>query len=842
MTEGLSAGTIEATARPAGEGLTKIPPSVIAAVIALTVLPSLLTLVGVDFSLPVFDPTSLDAVPRDQVPDAVHRLLAGTLIHTILEWSAFCAAVFIAFLALMHFGISRDVTTPVIGLALFFAGMVDAFHILAADRLIEAVSDTSRFIPFTWAISRTFSAVIMITGVGLFLVRGPVMARSRLRTILLAVVAFGLLAYGATVWSASSPSLPVTVFPDRLVKRPYDLPALFLFLVAGLVYLRFHRARPSLFAHALVISVVPEVATQLHMVFWSGELFDNSFNIAHYLKVVAYLVPLVGLGMDYIWTYQNQARALSERDRALERLTVSEEKFSSLFQYSHDGILLYDRAGRLLDANQRALEQFGYTRPELQNLNLRDLHPETALAQYEWASTELADRGAVRFEIDFQKQNGDLFPAEVSANTLHIVGGEVVQSVIRDITERRKVETELRRAREHEIEIAGSIQDMFLRGIPPRNLVEFTIDYLADPSQRVDGDFVDFFTHREGCVDIVVGDVMGKGNAAALLGAATKSQFARALAALLVRTGPNLPEPEDIVNVVHDRLTGRLLALESFVTANYARFDVAERQLTFVDCGHPGILRYRALTGECTSLKGDNLPLGFLESHEYRQRTVAIEDDDLFVLYSDGLTEVRNAEGEMFGEQRLKEVVTSVGHKSPREVTQAVHRAAKSFAVAEHFDDDLTLVVARVGPSLVRQPLVQLTDQVPRDPSALSRIRALVADVVARAGPEWADVDYVTELQQAVQEAVTNIIHHAVGGDPSTPIEVVMNGFADEVSVLLFYEGKPFWPAVIEAPVVEDHPEGGFGLYIIEQLVHSARSFVADDGRSCTHLIKRWKR
>ncbi|MCH7898902.1 MAG: hypothetical protein IIC62_06115, partial [Proteobacteria bacterium] len=205
--------------------------------------------------------------------DALHQTLAGSFMHALLEWTAFALAIFTVALAFAHFGVHRDVATPIIGLALFLAGSVDAFHTLAATRLIPAVADNARFIPFTWAISRTFHAVIAIVGVSIFLLGGKRAFRYSPRFLLVTSVAFVLFAYLTIQITAASPQLPVTEFPDSIVKRPYDVPALILFLIAGVfVYPRFLAQRQSVFAHALLIGVIPEVTTQLHMGFQSQAL------------------------------------------------------------------------------------------------------------------------------------------------------------------------------------------------------------------------------------------------------------------------------------------------------------------------------------------------------------------------------------------------------------------------------------------------------------------------------------------------------------------------------------------------------------------------------------------
>jgi len=151
------------------ERQTTIPQYAIIFVVIICLLPFSLNLIGVDFGstskpLPAGSSDSL-------VIDDLFYRLSGAFTHTLLEWSAFCTALFTFFLAIVHYRISKDITIPVIGVALICAGCMDAFHTLAADRLIEAAADNRNLIPFTWAISRVFNALIMIVGVGMFLLR-----------------------------------------------------------------------------------------------------------------------------------------------------------------------------------------------------------------------------------------------------------------------------------------------------------------------------------------------------------------------------------------------------------------------------------------------------------------------------------------------------------------------------------------------------------------------------------------------------------------------------------------------------------------------------------------------
>ena len=190
----------------------------------ICVCPFLLNLLGVDFSSPkaAFDAVAAAGWSHSVLTDSMHRFLAGGFTHTILEWSAFCTAIFTVSLAFVHYSAKGDVATPVVGLALLCAGVMDAFHTLAADRLIEAIADNRNLIPFTWAICRVFNALIMLVGVGILLLRSHRGQATGMRLVLMTGFAFGASAYGIIHACASSGRLPQTMFPDSILKRPWD--------------------------------------------------------------------------------------------------------------------------------------------------------------------------------------------------------------------------------------------------------------------------------------------------------------------------------------------------------------------------------------------------------------------------------------------------------------------------------------------------------------------------------------------------------------------------------------------------------------------------------------------
>ena len=232
-------------------------------------------------------------------------------------------------------------------------------------------------------------------------------------------------------------------------------------------------------------------------------------------------------------------------------------------------------------------------------------------------------------------------------------------------------------------------------GQPPEDQQRVQIAAMTTPSQRIDGDFYDFFKHGNRHLDVVVGDVMGKGVPAALLGAATKSHILRAISELMFIVPDMIPTPEQIVAAVHTEVVQQFIDLESFVTLCYARFDLDDQHLDFVDCGHTQTIHWQHQTGDCQLLQGENAPLGCLEEEVHQQVSVPFAGGDLFVFYSDGLTEAENADGEQFGETRLTAAVARYSAQDPQALVDGLRQEIIDFTESEVFADDLTCVVIK---------------------------------------------------------------------------------------------------------------------------------------------------
>ncbi len=407
-----------------------------------------------------------------------------------------------------------------------------------------------------------------------------------------------------------------------------------------------------------------------------------------------------------------------------------------------------------------------------------------------------------------------------------------------ELEERVRARTaDLEAARDREATIGFRIQQMLLLTQPPTDVPGVQVAALTIPSQRIDGDFYDFFRHENECLDVIVADVMGKGIPAALLAGATKSNFLEALCHLMAlsRDG-GLPEPKAIVTLAHADMVRQLIDLESFVTLCYARLDLKRRVLDLVDCGHTGMMVVRSKTGVCEMVHGNNLPLGIREGEIFDQIAVPFDAGDLFLFYSDGITDMRNGSGELFGLDRLAECVRTSHTLAPDALVDTVHKAAVAFAGSDRLTDDLTCVAVRV--TAVERTLARSELEIRSDLVDLARARAFVRDFCRSVPAGLLGEDDVADLELAVNEAASNIMKHAYHGRTDQRIELEADAFPDRVSIQLHHLGDSFDPASVSPPALDGSRESGFGVYLIARSVDDVRYSRDERGRNRVALIK----
>lgn len=419
---------------------------------------------------------------------------------------------------------------------------------------------------------------------------------------------------------------------------------------------------------------------------------------------------------------------------------------------------------------------------------------------------------------------------EEMVNMLGVVG-----NVFASAMGRRDAQHKLLAAREREVEIAYGIQRNLLLSNPPLSSSNYRIETLTIPSRGVDGDFYDFLLHPNEALDFIFGDVMGKGIPAALLSAGAKTEFLRSLSHLLVSSPRGtIPRPKDIVNGVHNVLTPQLSKLESYVTLTYARFDPQTSKVILVDCGNTKLVRCHQSSGDIEYLTGYNMPLGFSETETYTEAEFSYTPGDIFVLYSDGVTEARNQEGELFGLERLNQIIKSNHLRSPSQIVDSIKQAVTGFVGTGSLNDDLTCVVMQVIPTMVSDSIV-----VDSNLDQLGDIRAFIRSFCYQYDMCGLTVDELDLVQLAINEVASNIMRHAYRGRQDKHIDIRITKEGKILTLRLTHSGEPFSDdGIVQIPSLDLAKEGGYGLYIINKVLDAVEYGQDVDGNQYVELIK----
>lgn len=380
-----------------------------------------------------------------------------------------------------------------------------------------------------------------------------------------------------------------------------------------------------------------------------------------------------------------------------------------------------------------------------------------------------------------------------------------------DITDRKRGEQALADARARETALAAQIQETLLLPPLPASVGGISIASRFRASEGVAGDFHALIELGPDSFDLMIGDVMGKGVPAALVGAAVKMELNQCLLELGAREMAIWPpQPAVILDALHRRLTPRLIDLECFVTLVYARFDTLNQTLTSVGCGHPEML-ILTLDG-VQAVSNQHPPLGTVLNEAYSQTTLSWPKGSMVLLYSDGLSETVNASGQMLEASGLKDIASAAlaEHTHPGQLASWVLSATDQFAGSQPPEDDRTLIAVRRpndGESFMTLE------------NSLNSLPAL-RENISKACRESLDHQDLDRVALAGVEAFSNIVKHA--NSSSSTIDMVLRHSPGLLELTLHYDGEPFAPPPpLALPEPEEWRESGYGLPLIHALCDS---------------------
>lgn len=251
------------------------------------------------------------------------------------------------------------------------------------------------------------------------------------------------------------------------------------------------------------------------------------------------------------------------------------------------------------------------------------------------------------------------------------------------------VESRIEKERlEEELRLARTIQERLLPAELPR-LKGYDIASLSLASRHVAGDYFDAIELADGKLLLAIADVSGKGAPAALLMANLQAGL-RLLRQDLDGSSSDLA----IATAKLNRVVCENTDAASFITFFWGVLDPASGVLCYVNAGH-NPPRKVVPDGSIQPLEAGGLILGVLPSVEYSQGTTELQPGETLVLYTDGVTEARNAEMEEYEESRLDAVLTANASNSPHECLDAIQADVERFADGEPMPDDITLLIVK---------------------------------------------------------------------------------------------------------------------------------------------------
>jgi phosphoserine phosphatase RsbU/P len=288
--------------------------------------------------------------------------------------------------------------------------------------------------------------------------------------------------------------------------------------------------------------------------------------------------------------------------------------------------------------------------------------------------------GAKRSEEPYTGSDVRLLKSVAAQTGLALENANLMQTVADEVAQRERLN--------REVEIAREVQE---RLFPQKLPIIRGLDYAGHcrPALGVGGDYYDFLALPKGNLGIAIGDVSGKGIAAALMMASLQAS----LRSEATRAPENLAAAVGNVN----RLVYEASSSNRYATFFYGQYDPAQGRFDYVNAGHnpPMIFRGADENGTVTRLEAGGTVVGLVEGVHYEQGSVRLDPGDVLIAFTDGISEAMNLDDEEWGEDRLIEAVRGCRVVSAQQLLECIFDAATRYAGTAPQHDDMTLVVVR---------------------------------------------------------------------------------------------------------------------------------------------------
>lgn len=384
---------------------------------------------------------------------------------------------------------------------------------------------------------------------------------------------------------------------------------------------------------------------------------------------------------------------IHQLEARIRELELAEQRFRLLLESAPDAIVIVDSTGRIMIVNAQTEKIFGYSRDDLigQSIEIlvperfRGIHRHHRAAYSEDPHTREMGAGLELFGL---RRDGSEFPAEISLSPARIGGNLLIFCAVRDITQLKQTQSVLHE-RDVQLAAAQQIQKHLLPQRPPR-VPGIDVLGASYPAEFAAGDHFDYFLMPDDALAVVIGDVSGHGFGPALIMASVHTLI-RALSQRYC----------DVSDVLQH--ANRFLCEETadhfFATVLFARVDTRSQRLEYASAGHPPAYVFDRQGNIKTRLESTGIPLGiYPDQITPMGRSVDLEEGDVVLMLTDGVFEIQSPDGGLFGVERAIDCVRRQGAKSAAEIIDELYQTVLRFSHKESPDDDVTLVVLKVGP------------------------------------------------------------------------------------------------------------------------------------------------